>query len=92
VQGTCVLDTGCRGARLLVWLVLNDRVQPSFIAGVRMRNPVCHTVRVPMCARANTGRRTAAGCPADPGRRVQGVADGAIDLAFLSHGTGDLLL
>ena len=27
MQGTCV-------ARLLVWLVLNDRVQPSFIAGV----------------------------------------------------------
>jgi len=26
--------TGCRGARLLVWLILNDRVQPSFIAGV----------------------------------------------------------
>jgi hypothetical protein len=34
VQGTCVFDTGCRGARLLVKLILNDRVQPSFIAGV----------------------------------------------------------
>jgi hypothetical protein len=34
VQGTCVLDTGGRGARLLVWLILNDRAQPSFIAGV----------------------------------------------------------
>jgi hypothetical protein len=34
VQGTCALGTGCRGARLLVWLILNDRVQPSFIAGV----------------------------------------------------------
>jgi hypothetical protein len=34
VQGTCAFGTGCRGARLLVWLILNDRVQPSFIAGV----------------------------------------------------------
>ena len=34
MQGTCSFDTGCRGARLLVWLILNDRVQPSFIAGV----------------------------------------------------------
>jgi hypothetical protein len=34
VQGTCVFGTGCRGARLLVSLILNDRVQPSFIAGV----------------------------------------------------------
>jgi hypothetical protein len=34
VQGTCVFDTGCRGARLLVWLILNDRVHLSFIAGV----------------------------------------------------------
>jgi hypothetical protein len=25
------LYTGCRGARLLEWLILNDRVQPSFI-------------------------------------------------------------
>ena len=29
--------TGCRGARLLVWLILNDRVQPSCIAGVSHR-------------------------------------------------------
>jgi hypothetical protein len=35
VQGTCGFDTGYRGARLLVWLILNDRVRPSFIAGVR---------------------------------------------------------
>jgi hypothetical protein len=35
VQGTCAFGTGCRGARLLVWLILNDRVQPSLIAGVR---------------------------------------------------------
>ena len=34
MQGTCAFDTGCRGACLLVWLILNDRVQPSFIAGV----------------------------------------------------------
>ena len=34
MQGTCVFGTGCRGARLLVWLILNDRVQPSLIAGV----------------------------------------------------------
>jgi hypothetical protein len=34
VQGICVFGTGCRGARLLVWLILNDRVQTSFIAGV----------------------------------------------------------
>ena len=34
MQETCVNITGCRGARLLVWLILNDRVQPSFIAGV----------------------------------------------------------
>jgi len=34
IQGACVFDTGCRGACLLVWLILNDRVQPSFIAGV----------------------------------------------------------
>jgi hypothetical protein len=34
VQETCDNITGCRGARLLVWLILNDRVQPSFIAGV----------------------------------------------------------
>jgi hypothetical protein len=34
VQGTCDDITGCRGTRLLVWLILNDRVQPSFIAGV----------------------------------------------------------
>ena len=34
MQGTCVFGTGCRGARLVVWLILNDRVQPSFIAGV----------------------------------------------------------
>jgi hypothetical protein len=33
VQGTCVFGTGCRGARL-VRLILNDRVQPSLIAGV----------------------------------------------------------
>jgi hypothetical protein len=36
VQGTCDNITGCRGARLLVWLILNDRVQPSFIAGVEV--------------------------------------------------------
>jgi hypothetical protein len=30
-----VINTiGCRGARLLVWLILNDRTQPSLIAGV----------------------------------------------------------
>ena len=23
MQGTCVFDTGCSGARLLVWLILN---------------------------------------------------------------------
>jgi hypothetical protein len=34
VQGTCVFGTGCRGARLLVRLILYDRVQPSLIAGV----------------------------------------------------------
>jgi hypothetical protein len=34
VQGTCVFGTGCRGTRLLAWLILNDRVRPSFIAGV----------------------------------------------------------
>jgi hypothetical protein len=34
VQGTCVFGTGCRGARPLVWLIFNDRVQPSLIAGV----------------------------------------------------------
>jgi hypothetical protein len=34
VQGTRDNITGCRGARLLVWLILNDRVLPSFIAGV----------------------------------------------------------
>jgi hypothetical protein len=34
VQGSCGFDTGCRGARLLVWLILNDRVRPSLIAGV----------------------------------------------------------
>jgi hypothetical protein len=34
VQGTCDNITGCTGARLLVWLILKDRVQPSFIAGV----------------------------------------------------------
>ena len=34
MQGPCVFDTGCRGARLLAWLILNDRVQPSLIAGV----------------------------------------------------------
>ena len=38
MQGTCVSDTGCRGARLLVWLILNDRVQPSLIAGVLAEN------------------------------------------------------
>jgi hypothetical protein len=35
VQVNCVFDTGCRGARLLVWLILNDRAQPSLIVGVR---------------------------------------------------------
>ena len=34
MQGPCVFGTGCRGARLLAWLILNDRVQPSLIAGV----------------------------------------------------------
>ena len=34
MQGTCAFGAGCRGARLLVWLILNDRVQPSFVAGV----------------------------------------------------------
>ena len=34
MQGTCVFDTGCRGAGLLAWLILNDRLQPSFTAGV----------------------------------------------------------
>jgi hypothetical protein len=32
VQGTCGFDTGCRGAHLLVRLILNDRVSPSFVA------------------------------------------------------------
>ena len=44
MQGTCVFGTGCMGARLLVWLVLNDRVQPSFIAGVCISHSVsAHT-------------------------------------------------
>ena len=34
MQGTWVFDTGCRGARLLVWLIRNDHVQPLFITGV----------------------------------------------------------
>ena len=34
MQGTCAFGTGCRGASLLVWLILKDRVQPSLIAGV----------------------------------------------------------
>ena len=38
MQGTCAFGTGCRGARLLAWLILNARVQPSFIAGVYARN------------------------------------------------------
>jgi len=41
VQGTCAFGTGCRGARLLVWLILNDRVQPSLIAGVVVCVCVC---------------------------------------------------
>ena len=42
MQGTCALNTGCRGARLLAWLILNDRVQPSLIAGVRDVLHTCH--------------------------------------------------
>ena len=34
MQGTCAFGTGCRAARLLAWLILNERVQPSLIAGV----------------------------------------------------------
>jgi hypothetical protein len=58
VQGTCVLDTGCRGARLLVWLILNDRVQPSFIAGVCTAVPPCelHDVYVRRSVGICTGR------------------------------------
>ena len=35
-------STGRRGARLLVWLILNDRVQPSFIAGVSPSGRAIH--------------------------------------------------
>jgi hypothetical protein len=39
-----LFDTGCKGARLLVWLILDDRVQPSlFIAGVIPRMAPCGT-------------------------------------------------
>jgi hypothetical protein len=43
VQGTCAFGTGCRGSRLLVWLILKDRVQPLLIAGVvrYTRSPLC---------------------------------------------------
>jgi hypothetical protein len=36
--------TGCRGARLLVWLILNDRVQPSLIAGVEALAPTSSVI------------------------------------------------
>jgi hypothetical protein len=69
VQGTCVFDTGCRGARLLVWLILNDRVQPSFIAGVTaaaLRMAVL--VLTPNVAAPYASRG---------GRRVGGIGDGS---------------
>ena len=34
MQGICAFGTGCRGAHLPVWLIFNDRIQPSFMAGV----------------------------------------------------------
>jgi hypothetical protein len=51
VQGTCVFGTGCRGARLLVWLILNDRVRPSsysVCALLQIHSPPCkiHTAYV----------------------------------------------
>jgi len=61
VQGTCVLDTGCRGARLLVWLILNDRVQPSFIAGVLQGGGcVCAMMMMAGCAAHTVQASTAA--------------------------------
>jgi len=51
-----IRSAGCRGARLLVWLILKDRVQPSFIAGVREGR-----VRFVICGLPQVGAAVA--CP-----------------------------
>jgi hypothetical protein len=63
--------TGCRGARLLVWLILNDRVQPSLIAGVRRcvyRDPC--KVHTPYAIKYLTGRGA---CMATPSCKIHTV-------------------